>query len=156
MKKILLLTTKLKKILLQHLILLLRKELKRIKNILNRKEIKQLISSLININKLALKKCEIDLSKINELKTKTNRTIKSILLIKFIGTLKNVKNLALPFAGLARCGFIAIDLLNSLVKKKIFSTKDKLKFMESLSTVSSKIISDFKQFNQNLLVNTAT
>ena len=129
---------------------------KELKNILNRKEIKQLISGLKNINKLALQKCEIDLSKVNELKKKQKQIEKSNLYFidKIYWHVEECKNLGtLPFAGLARCGFIAIDLLNSLVQKNIFSTKDKLEFMESLSTVSSKIISDFKLLNKKKFIN---
>ena len=50
----------------------------------------------------------------------------------------------LPFAGLARCGFIAIELLNSMVNKNILSIKDKDTFLGSIKNISSKLIEDLK------------
>ena len=51
----------------------------------------------------------------------------------------------LPFAGLARCGFIAVQMLRSLVSTGILSTADHDAFYASLSTVSS-------QMNRDLLL----
>ena len=48
----------------------------------------------------------------------------------------------LPFAGLARAGFIAVQLLRSLVSTGIFSEDDFSSFMASISTVSSEMIRD--------------
>ncbi len=48
----------------------------------------------------------------------------------------------LPFAGLARAAFIAVQLLNSLVNVGIFTKNDRQKFMESISTVSRKLSKD--------------
>ncbi len=48
----------------------------------------------------------------------------------------------LPFAGLARAGFIAVQMLQSLVTTGILSRSDADRFMESLSTVSKKLTRD--------------
>lgn len=48
----------------------------------------------------------------------------------------------LPFAGLARAGFVAVQLLQSLVSTGIFSPEDKDRFLASLSTVSRKMTLD--------------
>lgn len=48
----------------------------------------------------------------------------------------------LPFAGLARAGFISLQLLQSLVAKGIFSTQDYDAFLASVSTVSSQLARD--------------
>ncbi|WP_206425196.1 PEP/pyruvate-binding domain-containing protein [Rickettsiales endosymbiont of Stachyamoeba lipophora] len=48
----------------------------------------------------------------------------------------------LPFAGLARAGFIAIQLLNSLVDVGIFSKVDREAFMASINSVSSQMNRD--------------
>lgn len=45
----------------------------------------------------------------------------------------------LPFAGLARAAFIAMQILKSLVKVNIFSEEDYRDFMGSVSTVSSEM-----------------
>ncbi len=50
----------------------------------------------------------------------------------------------LPFAGLARAGFIAVQILNSLVSSSVFSLEDKQRFMHSLETVSTNMSEDFK------------
>ncbi len=48
----------------------------------------------------------------------------------------------LPFAGLARAGFIAVQLLKSLVSIGILSIKDYDNFMSSVSTISSDLTND--------------
>ncbi|TLD81382.1 hypothetical protein LS70_007665 [Helicobacter sp. MIT 11-5569] len=45
----------------------------------------------------------------------------------------------LPFAGIARAGFVAVSLLNSLVEIGFFTPKDKQDFLNSLSTVSKNL-----------------
>lgn len=48
----------------------------------------------------------------------------------------------LPFAGLARAGFVSLQLLQSLVAKGIFSRQDYDAFLASVSTVSSQLARD--------------
>ena len=52
----------------------------------------------------------------------------------------------LPFAGIARAGFIAVSLLNSLVKIGFFSESEKSDFLLSLNTVSKRL----SHFTKNL------
>ena len=49
----------------------------------------------------------------------------------------------LPFAGLARAGFIAVQMLKSLVAVEVFSQEDYDRFMNGLNTVSSQLSRDF-------------
>lgn len=49
----------------------------------------------------------------------------------------------LPFAGLARGAFIAVQLLESMVKKDIISKQDYQNFMNDVDTVSSNMNHDF-------------
>jgi adenylylsulfate kinase-like enzyme/phosphohistidine swiveling domain-containing protein len=51
----------------------------------------------------------------------------------------------LPFAGLARAGFIAVQLLQSLVEVGVLSTEELATFMASVDTVGSRIGQDFAQ-----------
>ena len=51
----------------------------------------------------------------------------------------------LPFANLARCGFVAISLLKSLLRSGHMTERDVDNFMESLSTVSKEIGRDVDQ-----------
>jgi hypothetical protein len=48
------------------------------------------------------------------------------------------------FAGLARAAFIAVDILRSLVKKNMISSKDLKLFFSSLDTVTKRTINDLK------------
>ena len=48
----------------------------------------------------------------------------------------------LPFAGLARAGFIAVQMLRSLVSTGIFSAADHDAFLRSISTVSGQLARD--------------
>lgn len=50
----------------------------------------------------------------------------------------------LPFAGLARAGFIAVQMLRSLVHLGILSSTEYQSFMQSLDTVSSRIQADLQ------------
>jgi adenylylsulfate kinase-like enzyme/phosphohistidine swiveling domain-containing protein len=49
----------------------------------------------------------------------------------------------LPFAGLARAGFIAVQLLQSLVEVGVLSSEELATFMASVDTVGSRIGQDF-------------
>ena len=49
----------------------------------------------------------------------------------------------LPFAGLARAGFIAVQLLKSMVSEGIISEEENAQFMNDLQTVSSSMKRDF-------------
>jgi len=59
----------------------------------------------------------------------------------------------LPFAGLARAGFIAIQLLKSLVNVGILSTKEYHQFLESLNTVSSQMTLDIEKMDRDAFLN---
>ena len=48
----------------------------------------------------------------------------------------------LPFAGLARAGFIAVQMLKSLVSKGVFSQSDYDAFLAGISTVSGRLAHD--------------
>lgn len=55
----------------------------------------------------------------------------------------------LPFAGLARAGFIAVQFLRSLVAVGVFSTKDYERFMRGLNTVSSQLAEDLERLERS-------
>ena len=54
----------------------------------------------------------------------------------------------LPFAGLARVGFIAIQLLESLVTIGAITRLDVQCFLNSVSTISSEMLDDFRQLDK--------
>jgi glutamine kinase len=54
----------------------------------------------------------------------------------------------LPFAGLARAGFIAIQMLNSLVAVGVLSPDDYDRFMNGLNTISSQLSRDLNSLDK--------
>jgi adenylylsulfate kinase-like enzyme/phosphohistidine swiveling domain-containing protein len=54
----------------------------------------------------------------------------------------------LPFAGLARAGFIAVQLLQSCVEVGVFTAEEGATFMASVDTVGSRIGRDFGQLSK--------
>ncbi len=54
----------------------------------------------------------------------------------------------LPFAGLARAGFIAIQLLQSFVDVGVLDAEERATFMASVDTVGSRIGQDFAQLSK--------
>ncbi len=55
----------------------------------------------------------------------------------------------LPFAGLARAGFIAVQLLQSFVAAGVISTEEHATFMTSVDTIGSRIGSDFAHLTKS-------
>ncbi|MBT6109387.1 MAG: phosphoenolpyruvate synthase [Rhodospirillales bacterium] len=58
----------------------------------------------------------------------------------------------LPFAGLARAGFIAMDLLRSLVNIGVIDDEEYNCFMASLDTVSSRLTRDVKELSREVFL----
>lgn len=58
----------------------------------------------------------------------------------------------LPFAGLARAGFIAVQILQSMVSCGILTKEDYELFMGGVNTVSSGMSHDFKELSPNAFV----
>ncbi len=54
----------------------------------------------------------------------------------------------LPFAGLARAAFIAVQVLKSMIKENIINQKEYDAFMSDVSTVGSKMKWDFQHISQ--------
>jgi phosphohistidine swiveling domain-containing protein len=86
-----------------------------------------------------------DLVKISELPQKRKTIIESELTVieKVYWLLEDCKRYGtLPFAGLARAGFIAVQFLKSMVAVDILSQEEYDQFMRSLNTVSSTMAKD--------------
>ena len=87
-----------------------------------------------------------DVAKIEELKTR-HKTIKESSLSKtekIFWLIEDCKRYGtLPFAGLARAGFIAVEILKSLVSIGIITSEEYQSFLGSVKTVSSDMTADF-------------
>lgn len=116
------------------------------KNQFTKKDKNDIFDNLKNLTLKALTvNKKLDEKKINFLhKVNNSKNIHSMSEIDKIFWLTNLcKNYGTtPFSGLARCGFMATELLNSLVDLKIFSFQDKEKFMQSINLITSKVINE--------------
>ena len=118
---------------------------------LKKKEILEFEKSLKSINKIAFEESKKDLKKIEKLnkiiykisKSKTDNISKIYFLIE-----ECKKNGTIAFAGLARCGFIAIDILNSLVDNEVLSISEKNQFLNSIKNIATKVNNDFVNLNK--------
>ncbi|KQO18027.1 PEP/pyruvate-binding domain-containing protein [Paenibacillus sp. Leaf72] len=91
-----------------------------------------------------------DLSKINELEARCSELLDSSIdkVSKIYWLLEDCKRYGtLPFAGLARGGFVAVQMLRSLVSIGILSESDYHHYMSSLETVSTQISMDYAQLD---------
>tara|TARA_A100001015_G_scaffold321107_1_gene450164 strand:+ start:2362 stop:4683 length:2322 start_codon:yes stop_codon:yes gene_type:complete len=92
-----------------------------------------------------------DLNKIKELDLRRKKIISSKLLEneKIFWLLEDCRRYGtLPFVGLARIGFIAIDLLNSMIEKKLLTKERSEHFLSSLKTITSDFTNDLKILNK--------
>jgi len=92
-----------------------------------------------------------DIAKLDELKERQNNINSSSLTTteKIYWLLEHCKRYGtLPFAGLARAGFIAVQLLRSLVSVDVITKDEYEKFMASLSTISSNMALDLNHLSK--------
>lgn len=86
-----------------------------------------------------------DFEKINTLNVRREQLLvsKTDPLERIYWLLEDAKRYGtLPFAGLARAGFVAVQMLKSLVAVGVFSQTDYYAFMSSISTVSGQLARD--------------
>ena len=58
----------------------------------------------------------------------------------------------MAFAGLARCGFIAIELLNSMVKIGAIKDQEKQKFLSSIRTINVEMKYDLTKMSKKQFI----
>lgn len=112
------------------------------------RSLRNLTNNVIHYNKGLWRK---DIEKISILEHKFTQITESNLdnVSKIYWLLEDCKRYGtLPFSGLARAAFIAVQLLKSLVKLTILSKEDYEVFMLSLNTVSSQMNSDFRKLSR--------
>ncbi|GFN30749.1 PEP/pyruvate-binding domain-containing protein [Paenibacillus xylaniclasticus] len=109
------------------------------------KSLKQLTNHIISVENGLLMK---DLAKIDQLDAKRQQILDSPLDIvsRIYWLLEDCKRYGtLPFAGLARGGFVAVQMLRSLIATGILNEHDYNNYMSSLETVSSSISADLSR-----------
>ncbi len=95
--------------------------------------------------------CRLDLERIETLRTRRETILASDLdeVSKIYWLLEDCKRYGtLPFAGLARGGFIAMQMLRSLVAVGIFDETDLAMFMSGIDTVSARMGRDLRTLDR--------
>lgn len=93
-----------------------------------------------------------DLHRIEKLKSRQQETKRKVAdpISKIYWLLEDCKRYGtLPFAGLARAGFIAVQMLKSLVTSNILTELEYHEFLGSLNTVSGQMQNDFEQLSKS-------
>lgn len=122
-----------------------------LKNIINKKNKEILLKELKTITLNSFKKIDVELEKIKSLKKKQDRISKKNIyeIDKIYWLIQDCKKYGtLPFAGLARSAFMATSFLNSLIELKVITLDDKEKFLSSISTITTQIITDKRKLNK--------
>ena len=109
------------------------------------KDIAKIINSLKNINQKVFNQFNFYKKNIEILTKKQNQIINSKMyeIDKIYWLCEDCKRYGTySFAGLARCGFIAIEILNSFVSEKILTTTEKTSFLKNIHTITSEMLQD--------------
>lgn len=124
-------------------------------------EQKTIADSLINLTNGIIHNQEglwkKDLDKIKELERRQQLIFNSELdyIAKMYWILEDCKRYGtLPFAGLARAGFIAIQILKSFISEDIITEAEYANFLSSINSVSSRMTTDFVQLNKDAFLDT--
>ena len=115
------------------------------KGILNKKEKNKLKKELKKITVNSIAKIDEDIKKIEILKKKQEHVRKSQIysIDKIYWFIEDCKRYGTePFAGLARSGFIAVELLNSMTNEGIMKKNEKNLFFQNIKSITSEIIKD--------------
>ena len=113
--------------------------------ILSIKEKEKIKKALNEITLNSIQRIDEDIEKISILKKKQSQVNKSKIysIDKIYWYIEDCKRYGTePFAGLARAGFIAVELLNSMINKKIIKQDEKDLFFQNLKSITSEILKD--------------
>ncbi len=95
-----------------------------------------------------------DIKKIKKLEENYDRIINSdiSLVDKIYWLIEECKTYGtLPFAGIARAGFIAVQFLESFVNSGLVSSMDYNSFMNSLDTINKQMNADYNRYHEGLI-----
>ena len=125
----------------------IKRKIKKLRKTFNKYEIISLTSELEKItnnsfkilNESILKYKKLDLL-LNRIKFSKSNPINKIY--NYVNICKNYGTF--PFANIARCAFISMNFLNSMVEEEIISTSEKQIFLNSFKTITSEMLSQLK------------
>tara|TARA_Y100000591_G_C21845697_1_gene708585 strand:- start:1977 stop:3773 length:1797 start_codon:yes stop_codon:yes gene_type:complete len=129
--------------------------LKEIEKNFKRSEINKIKKELKEITNHSIKRLKYEKEKLKNLEINYKKILNSDLYIidKIYWLIEDCKkNGTEVFAGASRCGFVAIDLLNSLCDTNIINKKEKNLFLNSIETISSIISKDFNNLSKKSFV----
>ncbi len=129
--------------------------LKEIEKNFKKSEINKIKKELKEITNHSIKRLKYEKEKLKNLEINYKKILNSDLYIidKIYWLIEDCKkNGTEVFAGAARCGFVAIDLLNSLCDTNIINKKEKNLFLNSIETISSIISKDFNNLSKKSFV----
>ena len=118
-------------------------------------EIRSIKKNLINVTNKSIINFKQNHKNLNILEYRNKKINNSniYLIDKIYWLLEDCKKYGtFTFAGAARCGFIAVEMLESMVRKKIINQNEKNKFLNSVETISSKISKDFIKLDKNKFI----
>jgi len=118
-------------------------------------EINKIKKSLKIINKKAFKQYKVNINDLKKLTTKQTEVMQSNMyyIDKIYWLVEDCKRFGTyPFVGLARCGFIAIDILKSFVDEKILSDNERDLFLQNIKTIASHIQIDSYKLSKKKFV----
>ncbi len=129
-----------------------RKKLTKLKKFnFKKREINEIYKSLKNILNLTIKNFSILKKDLNILNERFNYIVNSKMYFidKIYWLIEDCKRYGTyPFAGFARCGFVAVEVLNSMVENKIITEQQKEDFIKSINTITTDIKHEFNILNK--------
>ena len=126
-------------------------KLKKIRKILNKDSQKKLKYEIKKLTINIIKNIKKDIERYQKLKIHLKSLVKKKLYSfnKIQELIKIGKNYGtLPFANLARSGFIAVSILNSMENKKIISSDEKEKFLQSIPSITKEMNNELIKFSK--------
>ncbi|MEZ4752930.1 MAG: PEP/pyruvate-binding domain-containing protein [Bdellovibrionota bacterium] len=124
-------------------------------------EIDRIKFALLNLTNEVIKEhkglCQQDLDRISTLDSRYHEIISSDMstVDKIYWLLEDCRRYGtLPFAGLARAGFIAVQMLRSMVEVEIISDEEYHTFLNSLDTVARQLSTDYAAYQRGKLPKT--
>ena len=120
-----------------------------------KKEIFSIEKSLKKINQNIIHHQNYFIKRVYELNSRINEIVNSKMyyIDKIYWLIEDCKNYGTSsFAGLARSGFVSVDIMNSFVESKIMTEEEKNIFFEGIKTISSEILEDAEKLNKKKFI----